>query len=137
MWMNRTISVSMPAYNEELGIEDAVLGFLNIKDASGRNVVDEVIVVDNNSKDKTAELAANAGARVVSETRQGYGFAVRRGLQEAANDIVIICEPDGTFIANDIFKLLSYSGEFDMVCGTRTTRELFWEEANMGIFLRL
>lgn len=137
MWMNKSISVSMPAYNEQDGIAAAVQGFRDIRDVAGNPVVDEIIVIDNNSSDATAERALASGATVVSESRQGYGFAVRRGLAEATKDIVVICEPDGTFVPKDIFKLLSYSEEFDMVCGTRTTRELFWEEANMGIFLRV
>jgi len=75
-------------------------------------------------------------ARLVSESRQGYGFALRRGVQEATSDLIILSEPDGTFVAKDILKLLAYSDDFDMVLGTRTTRELIWAEANMGIFLR-
>ena len=50
---------------------------------------------------------------------------------------MILAEPDGTFVGRDVLKLLAYSDEFDMVCGTRTTRELIWEQANMGWFLRL
>jgi len=49
----------------------------------------------------------------------------------------VLAEPDGTFIARDLLKLLAYEDDFDMVLGTRTTRELIWAEANMGIFLRL
>jgi hypothetical protein len=48
-----------------------------------------------------------------------------------------MAEPDGTFIGKDILKLLAYADDFEMVCGTRTTRELIWKEANMGWFLRL
>ena len=76
-------------------------------------------------------------ARVVHETQQGYGHALRRGLREATGDLVILAEPDGTFIGRDVLKLLAYSDDFDMVCGTRTTRELIWAQANMGWFLRI
>ena len=48
-----------------------------------------------------------------------------------------MAEPDGTFIGRDVLKLLAYADDFDMVCGTRTTRELVWEQANMGWFLRI
>ena len=48
-----------------------------------------------------------------------------------------MAEPDGTFVGRDILKLLAYADDFDMVCGTRTTRELIWEQANMGWFLRV
>jgi glycosyltransferase involved in cell wall biosynthesis len=131
MFNGRRVSVVFPAYNEEEGISAAVADFLAVAP------VDEVLVVDNNSRDRTADLAAAAGARVVSESRQGYGHALQRGLREANADYVILAEPDGTFVGNDVLKLLSYADEFDMVLGTRTTRELIWHEANMGWFLRL
>jgi glycosyltransferase involved in cell wall biosynthesis len=131
MYGGRTGSLVFPAYNEEPNIRQAVLDFL----VSG--VVDEVIVVDNNSRDRTADEAAATGARVVREQRQGYGHALRRGLREATGDLVIMAEPDGTFVGRDVLKLLAYSEDFDMVCGTRTTRELIWAQANMGWFLRI
>jgi glycosyltransferase involved in cell wall biosynthesis len=99
--------------------------------------VDEVVVVDNNSRDGTGPRAAAAGARVVRERRQGYGFALRRGLAEATGDYIVLAEPDGTFVGGDVLKLLVYADEFDLVLGTRTTRELIWREANMGWFLRV
>ena len=131
MYEGRKVSVVFPAYNEAAGIEAAVAEFL------GSPYVDEVIVVDNNSTDGTAELAARAGARIVREPRQGYGFALQRGMREASGDLIILAEPDGTFTARDILKLLAYADDFDLVLGTRTTRELIWREANMGWFLRV
>lgn len=132
MWGDgKTVSVVFPAYNEAANIGRAVREFAAVP------VVDEILVVDNNSRDSTADLARAAGARVVREGRQGYGNALRRGLREAAGDYVILAEPDGTFVANDVVKLLAYADEFDMVMGTRTTRELIWDQANMGWFLRV
>lgn len=131
MYGSATVSVVLPAYNEEQNIREAVEDFL----ATG--LVDEVVVVDNNSRDRTAEQAALTSARIVKETAQGYGHALQRGLREATGDLVILAEPDGTFIGRDIAKLLAYAGDFDMVCGTRTTRELIWAQANMGWFLRV
>jgi glycosyltransferase involved in cell wall biosynthesis len=128
---SKTISVVLPAYNEENYIRSAVDDFL-VPD-----VVDEVVVVDNNSRDRTAEEAKRTRARVVHEGKQGYGYALRRGLEAATGDIVILAEPDGTFIGRDVLKLLAYADDFDMVCGTRTTRELVWDQANMGWFLRV
>ena len=98
MWKNKKVSVVFPAYNEEGNIATAVKDFL------ATDVVDELIVVDNNSKDNTAELAKKSGAKVIKETRQGYGWANRRGLKEAKGDIIITAEPDGTFIGRDIFN---------------------------------
>jgi glycosyltransferase involved in cell wall biosynthesis len=128
---SKTVSVVLPAYNEEGYIRPAVEDFFL------PDVVDEVVVVDNNSRDRTADEVRLTRARLVTETRQGYGHALRRGLQEATGDIVIMAEPDGTFLGRDVLKLLAYADDFDMVCGTRTTRELVWDQANMGWFLRM
>jgi glycosyltransferase involved in cell wall biosynthesis len=131
MYGSKTVSVVLPAYNEEQHVRRAVEDFFV------PGVVDEVIVVDNNSRDRTGEEAAATPARLVRETRQGYGHALRRGLREASGDLIILAEPDGTFVGRDVLKLLAYSDDFDMVCGTRTTRELIWSQANMGWFLRI
>jgi glycosyltransferase involved in cell wall biosynthesis len=136
MWNNKTVSVVFPAYNEEKNIARAVSEFKAIVGYDQKPLITEIVVVDNNSKDQTAKLAKEAGATVVTENKQGYGNALQRGLKEAKGELVVLAEPDGTFIAKDIFKLLVYSEEFEMVCGTRTTREMIWEEANMGWFLR-
>jgi glycosyltransferase involved in cell wall biosynthesis len=128
---SKTVSVVFPAFNEEGNIRPAVNDFFIPA------VVDEIVVVDNNSRDRTADEVRQTSARLVSETKQGYGHALQRGLREATGDIVILAEPDGTFIGRDVLKLLAYADDFDMVCGTRTTRELVWERANMGWFLRL
>jgi glycosyltransferase involved in cell wall biosynthesis len=130
MWNSRTVSIVLPAYNEEKYIRPAVEDFFL------DGIVDEVIVVDNNSRDRTADEAAATRARLVREPAQGYGHALRRGLREATGDLVIMAEPDGTFVGRDVMKLLAYADDFDMVCGTRTTRELIWQQANMGRFLR-
>jgi glycosyltransferase involved in cell wall biosynthesis len=131
MYGGRTVTVVFPAFNEEAHIRQAVEEFL----APG--VVDDVIVVDNNSRDRTAEETRGTSARLVQEAAQGYGHALTRGLREATGDLVILAEPDGTFVGRDVLKLLAYADDFDMVCGTRTTRELIWAQANMGWFLRL
>src|SRR5215510_16284216 len=130
MYGAKTVSIVFPAYNEGGNIRRAVEDFFLT------GVVDEIVVVDNNSRDGTASEASATRARVVSETQQGYGHALRRGLREATGDLVIMAEPDGTFVGRDVMKLLAYADDFEMVCGTRTTRELIWRQANMGWFLR-
>src|SRR5688500_5139132 len=130
MWQGQRVSVVFPAFNEEAGIGAAVVDFSSI------DAVDEVVVVDNNSHDRTAEQARIAGARVVHEPRQGYGHALRRGMAEALGEYVVLAEPDGTFMGKDVLKLLTYADDFDLVLGTRTTRELIWRGANMGWQLR-
>jgi len=130
MWQGQRVSVVFPAYNEQDGIAAAVADFSRI------DAVDEVLVVNNNSRDDTAARADAAGARVIDEPRQGYGYALRRGLAEAQGEYVVLAEPDGTFMGKDVLKLLAYSDDFDLVLGTRTTRELIWHGANMGWQLR-
>jgi glycosyltransferase involved in cell wall biosynthesis len=127
----KTVSIVFPAYNEEPHIRQAVEDFFL------PGIVDEVLVVDNNSSDRTAQEAAKTPARLVAEPAQGYGHALRRGLREARGDLIVLAEPDATFVGRDVLKLLAYSEDFDMVCGTRTTRELIWAQANMGWFLRI
>jgi glycosyltransferase involved in cell wall biosynthesis len=131
MYGSKTVSVVLPAYNEAPYIRRAIEDFFSL------DVIDEVLVVDNNSKDGTADEARLTRATLVHERRQGYGYALRRGLRDATGDLIIMAEPDGTFMARDVLKLLAYSEDFEMVCGTRTTRELIWDQANMGWFLRL
>ena len=131
MYGSKTVSVVLPAYNEAPYIRQAIEDFFSL------GVVDEVVVVDNNSKDDTAAEASQTRATLVREVRQGYGYALRRGLRDAKGDLIIMAEPDGTFMARDILKLLAYSEDFEMVCGTRTTRELIWTQANMRWFLRI
>ena len=131
MYGSRTVSIVLPAYNEAPYIKRAIDDFFSI------DVVDEVVVVDNNSRDGTAAETRLTRATLVEERRQGYGYALRRGLRDAKGDLIIMAEPDGTFIARDILKLLAYAEDFEMVCGTRTTRELIWANANMGWFLRV
>lgn len=130
MYRDKRVSVVMPAYNEGEAIEKTVRDFLR------NEHVDEVVVADNNSRDDTRGKAKRAGAKVVREGRQGYGFACRRALAEAAGHYIILTESDSTFSSSDVIKFLAYSDDFDLVLGTRTSKELIWEGANMGIFLR-
>ena len=130
MFNQEKVSVVFPAYNEEANIQIAIADFFS----SG--VVDEIVVVDNNSTDQTAGNVLLTQARLVKEDKQGYGFALRRGLKEASGDLIILAEPDGTFSGKDVLKLLSYADDFKMVLGTRTTKELIWSGANMKFSMR-
>src|SRR3990167_338739 len=71
---------------------------------------------------------------------QGYGAALMRGMREAKGDLIVTCEPDGTFRAGDLDRLLVYSQDYEVVFGTRTSRNPVWSGgdpgANMGFFLR-
>jgi hypothetical protein len=128
--VRKSVSVVLPTYNEKDSIRRVILDFF------ATDLVEEVIVVNNNAAPGTSEELAGTGAREVFEPRQGYGRAIRRGFDEAKGDFIILCEPDGTFLARDIFKLLAYADDFDIVYGSRTSQELIWRGANMGAFLR-
>jgi glycosyltransferase involved in cell wall biosynthesis len=130
MWNGRSVSVVLGTYAERDSIYDVIQGYF----ATG--VIDEVLVVNNNAQEGTAEEVERTNARQVFETRQGYGYSYRRGLQEATGDIIILSEPDGTFLPRDVFKLLTYIEDCDAVFGTRTTREMIWRGANMGFLLK-
>jgi glycosyltransferase involved in cell wall biosynthesis len=130
MWNGKRVSVILMTYAERDSIRSVIEDFFET------GLVDEVLVVDNNAQAGTVEEVQKTRARIVHEPKQGYGHATRRGLLEATGDLLVLAEPDGTFLAKDIFKLLVYSDECDVVFGTRTTRELIWAGANMSPFLR-
>lgn len=124
------MSVIFPTYNEKESIRAAIEDFF----ADG--LVDEIVVVNNNAAEGTDEEVKATRARLVYETRQGYGYAIWKGLAEATGDLLIIAEPDGTFSGNDVIKMLAYSDDVPVVFGTRTSREFVWEGANMGFLLK-
>jgi glycosyltransferase involved in cell wall biosynthesis len=130
MWNGKSVSVVLMTYAERDSIRSVIDDFFNT------GLVEEVLVVDNNAEPGTEEEVRRTRARLVHEPKQGYGHATRRGLIEASGDLIVLAEPDGTFLAKDISKLLVYSAECDVVFGTRTTRELIWAGANMAPFLR-
>lgn len=98
MFHHHHISVIIPCYNEELG-----LPFVLEKMPA---LVDEVVIVDNNSTDTTAEIGRKAGARVFREAQQGYGYAYHRGFAEAKGDIFVTLDGDGTYPVEEIGRLL-------------------------------
>ncbi len=130
MWHGKTVSVILPTFNEKDSIREFVF------DLQSTGVVDEIVVVNNNAVAGTSEAVAGTGSREIMESRQGYGWSIRRGLAEATGDYLVVCEPDATFRARDVFKLLAYAEDFDVVYGSRTSQQLIWRGANMGIFLR-
>lgn len=117
------VSLVVPAWNEE-----ASIGYV-IRDFGPH--VDEIVVADNESSDRTAEIARELGARVHSTKLSGYGDALMFGMSKAAGDILVLAEADHSFRAKDLGKLLEYMKDADMVVGTRTTREMIEQGTNM------
>jgi glycosyltransferase involved in cell wall biosynthesis len=131
MWNGLRIAVVLPTYNER----ESIGAFIRGVEALG--IVDDILVVNNNAAEGTSEEVRRTTAREVMEPLQGYGSAVRRGLRETRDaDLVCICEPDGTFEAADLHKLLPFTVECGIVFGSRTVTHFIWEGANMGLFLR-
>ena len=119
---NTDLTVVLTAYNDEPSIGSAV------EDFRSHPKVKRVIVVDNNSEDRTSEVARQAGAIVVTEPRQGYGNCVLRALQEGSRctdtELTLLCEGDMTFRSYDIEKFLAYMPHADIVNGTRISEQL-------------
>jgi glycosyltransferase involved in cell wall biosynthesis len=84
-----TVSLVIPALNEETGIEATI--------RRAPKGIHEIVVVDGGSKDRTVERARALGAKVVVETRRGYGRAYKRGFQEASGEIIATSDADGTY----------------------------------------
>jgi glycosyltransferase involved in cell wall biosynthesis len=130
MYQGKKVSVILPTYNEKDSIRKV------IQDFEATQIVDEIIVINNNAAEGTSAEVKNTTAIEIHEPKQGYGSAIQRGFKEATGHLIVVCEPDDTFVASDIFKLLSYSADMDIVYGSRTVAGLVWENANMGPFLR-
>jgi len=92
------LSVVIPCYNEEDGVREVIQRM----PAS----VDEVVVVDNNCTDRTAEVARGLGAVVVAEKTPGYGAAYKAGMRAATGDVIITLDGDGTYPPEEIPRLV-------------------------------
>ena len=103
MYKNQHISLVLPCYNEENGLREV---FRDLPPC-----MDEVIVVDNNSTDKTSQVARDLGATVVLEKKQGYGAAYKAGLRRATGDIIVTMDGDLSHDPARIPALIATSGE--------------------------
>ena len=121
--MNK-IAVLIPCYNEELTIEKV------IKDFQKELPNAEIYVYNNNSKDKTAEIAEKAGAIVRNEYRQGKGNVVRSMFRDIEADIYVMVDGDDTYPAEFVHELIKpvANGEADMAIGDRLSNGTYQEE---------
>ncbi len=117
------IDVIIPAYLEEANISFVVNDF--------KKVVDNVIVANKISEDRTEIIAKSNGAKVISDNYLGYGHAIRSGIKYSNADIIVLAEADGTFRSSDLEKLLSCLMDNDVVQGTRTNPAYIQYKANM------
>lgn len=121
--MKPIISVIIPAFNEAASIASV------LRDIP-KDLVQEIVVVDNNSTDNTAEVAKANGAIVLTETQQGYGFACLKGIdylkhKQEQPDIVVFLDADYSDFPSeikDVIKPIIEKG-YDMVIGSRVSGE--------------
>jgi glycosyltransferase involved in cell wall biosynthesis len=115
------VSVIIPALNEEEPIADVV------RECLATNIPSEIVVVDNGSTDRTAERAREAGAKVASEPRHGYGRACFAGIRALAPEceIVVFLDGDGSDCPEFMNQLVDpiAAGTHDFVIGSRTRGE--------------
>lgn len=132
------VSVVVPAYQEAEHVVDEIEAVRAALDRSGRTY--EIVVVDDGSTDGTGERAASTGVRVVTNPRNmGYGAALKRGVDAAAHDRILIVDADGTYPADAIEAVLAAADDVDMVVGARTGESVHhsWSRRPAKWFLRV
>ena len=100
MIKNKKISLVIPCYNEAAGLDGLLQNDLSY--------IDEIIVVDNNSTDATAQVAKNYGCRVIEEKTKGYGAAYKCGFQHVTNEVVVAMDGDNTYPISEIKRLVGF-----------------------------
>lgn len=120
---NLNLTILMPCLNEEgniafsIGQAQSYLSSINDR----FNQIGEILIVDNNSTDRSGAIAKDSGARVVSETRPGYGRALRTGLRKAHGDVIIFGDCDSTYDFSNLdpIYLPLTENKYDFVTGDR------------------
>src|SRR5215469_7024423 len=98
MYKGQSITVIIPCLNEEQGIEQVLRAMPDF--------VDEIIVVDNGSTDRTSAVASSLGAKVIREDVRGYGRAYKRGFREATSDVIITLDGDHSYPVDALSYLI-------------------------------
>lgn len=126
------VAILVPAYNEASTIFECVRA---LQASLGCRLDGEVLVIDNNSADATAEQAAKAGAIVLSETRQGKGYAVAAGVEQALKDgfdWIAFHDADNEYHASDMVELIAECAR----CEATLTENCAYRPKIMGVGLR-
>ncbi len=113
----KSLSIILPAYNEEKTIGNFITELKSL------NKFEEIICVDNNSKDNTKEEIIINQGKYYLETQQGFGAAVKKGCDMNKSDYFLICEPDASFSVSDVEKFLEKLDQgHEIVFGSRTNQ---------------
>ncbi len=120
------VEIIIPTLNEEESIGEVIEGFKRLG-------YEDIIVIDGNSTDRTREIAKAKGAKVVIQSGRGKGQAIAEAFQIANGDVVVLIDGDGTYLPEDVEKLLEpiRKGIADHVIGNRL------ENFEKGAFTRL
>ena len=120
----RLLSIVIPAYNEEAFI-GTLLEKLLALDLTSVGFETEIVVVNDGSKDRTAEIASHYPVKVITQPNQGKGSAVRRGIQEACGEFVIVQDADLEYSPEDYKPMLAEINRGALcVYGSRTLGQL-------------
>ncbi len=116
------VSIVIPVYNEEEAIGDDLDTIMATMEGSSYTY--EVVVVDDGSTDRTADIARAKGVKVIQHPiNRGTGAARRTGIVQARGEIIVMTDGDGTYPNQDIPRLLEYLPAFDQVVGARTSEQ--------------
>jgi glycosyltransferase involved in cell wall biosynthesis len=112
------VSIIIPAYNEEKAIGEDIDSIKLAMEGSGYEY--EILVVDDGSWDRTADIASERGARVVRHPEnRGSGASRKTGMKEAKGNIIVMTDADGSYPNHEIPNLLKFIPEYDQVIGAR------------------
>lgn len=118
--MNSKISVIIPAYNEEEAIEKVLDDVTRVMKEHSYDF--EIIVIDDASTDRTAEIARDKGVKLIKHTvNKGVGAARKTGILNSTGETIVMLDADGTYPAGSIPELLKYIPEYDQVIGCRNS----------------
>jgi len=116
--LKEAVSVVIPAYNEEASIALQIDAVHQIMRSTGRDY--EVIVVNDGSTDGTEKRVDKQRAKLISlPENRGYGAALKTGISEARNELIVMIDADGTYSCDAIPELLDNADGYDMVVGAR------------------
>ncbi len=139
--MKKSLSVVLPAYNEEGNIYSVVTQAVGVLE--DLKIDHEIIVVNDGSRDKTGEIADQLAknfsqVRVIHHPQnRGYGGALTSGFKAAKNDLVFFTDADRQFDIGEITKLLPYVSQYDIIAGYRIKRADPWHRHLIGIVYNL